>query len=171
MNVLLQVRKLGLNLLEIPISTIYLEENESSHFRPVLDSLRVFYTIFAFTLVSFFCFLVDYFLFLLLLYGIMNGEESSLSVFVSSLIARVFSSFLNFSLNYRLVFQSSVEKTRSIFKYYALAVVQMLCSSSVITFLSVLDFAPLLAKPLVDLTLFFFSYYVQKIFIFNQRRG
>lgn len=42
MNILLQLKKLNLKLIQVPIKTIYLDENESSHFQPINDSIRVF---------------------------------------------------------------------------------------------------------------------------------
>ncbi len=41
-NLLLQARRAGVRVVEIPIATVYLDENESSHFRPLQDSLRIY---------------------------------------------------------------------------------------------------------------------------------
>lgn len=164
MNVLLQLRKLGLKLEQIPIETVYLGENESSHFRPIADSLRVFGSIFKFAAVGIISFFIDYLLFTLLLYFVFKPD----GVFISSIIARVVSSLVNFSLNYNVVFKSSGNKAVSLFKYYTLATVQMLLSSGgTVAGTSVLS--PLVAKPLVDLILFFLSYYVQKKIVFKNK--
>ena len=40
-EMLLRLRRAGHDAREIPIETVYLEQNASSHFRPIVDSLRV----------------------------------------------------------------------------------------------------------------------------------
>lgn len=166
MNVLLQLRKLGLKLEQIPIETVYLGENESSHFRPIADSICVFGSILKFATVGIISFFIDYILFTFLLYFVFKID----GVFLSSLVARVVSSLVNFLLNYNVVFKSSGDKASSLFKYYTLAIVQMLLSSYG-TVAGSLVLSPLVAKPIVDLVLFFVSYYVQKKFIFNNKRS
>ena len=42
LNLLLQARAAGVEFVQVPIQTIYLAGNESSHFRPVADSWRVY---------------------------------------------------------------------------------------------------------------------------------
>lgn len=42
MNMLLQARGDGYPIYEVPIDTVYLEKNKSSHFRPVADSIRIY---------------------------------------------------------------------------------------------------------------------------------
>lgn len=169
MNVLLQIKKLGLNLQQIPIKTIYLEENKSSHFRPIIDSFQVCNMIFKFVAVSLLCFLVDYIIFSIILFLFETESNQTMVIFLSSVIARVCSSVLNFILNYRVVFQSEANKKASFFKYYTLVLIQMLVSSSLTAIISkFLDF-PLIIKPIVDLLLFFISYHIQKAFIFIKK--
>ena len=42
MNVLATARRLGLPIREVPIETVYLDGNRSSHFNPLLDSMRIY---------------------------------------------------------------------------------------------------------------------------------
>ena len=45
-NLLISAAKKGIPFKTIPIETVYLEKNRSSHFNPVLDSARIYYHIF-----------------------------------------------------------------------------------------------------------------------------
>jgi hypothetical protein len=41
MNLLLEAPAQGYGISELPIETIYLNDNRSSHFRPIADSFKV----------------------------------------------------------------------------------------------------------------------------------
>ena len=57
-------------------------------------------------------------------------------------------------------------------KYYALAVVQMLCSAGLVSLLThLLPHTPTLNKLIVDTLLFFCSYAIQKRFIFRNKQN
>jgi len=53
------------SLLEIPIETIYIEDNRSSHFKPLLDSTRVYFVLFRYMLNSLVTAGADYLVFIL----------------------------------------------------------------------------------------------------------
>ena len=59
LNTLLEASAAGRAIDEIAIETVYLDGNRSSHFRPVVDSLRVMRPLLIFGAVSFGSFLVD----------------------------------------------------------------------------------------------------------------
>ena len=48
MNVLLECAKNKINVIEVPIETIYLNDNKSSHFNPIKDSILIFKNIIKF---------------------------------------------------------------------------------------------------------------------------
>lgn len=169
MNVLLKLRKLELKLVQIDIETVYLGENESSHFRPIMDSFRIFRMIFKFAIVGIICFAVDYLMFYVFLYIMLKSNSDAEDVFLASVLARICSSLLNFSLNYMVVFKSETNKFNSFIKYYSLAIIQMIVSSLGVAGLTTLWQNPMILKPIVDLGLFFVSYYIQKIYIFSKK--
>ena len=45
MKMLLKTKKWGLKIKETPIKTIYLNKNESSHFNPILDSIKIYFVL------------------------------------------------------------------------------------------------------------------------------
>ena len=77
------------------------------------------------------------------------------------------SSVVNFTLNHKVVFKRG--QSNSAIKYFTLVVVQIVLSSLLVTVLgNALTTLPIsLVKILVDGTLFFVSYFVQKHLIFS----
>ena len=60
MNTLLLAKKNGLIIKEVPIETIYIDDNSGSHFNPVKDAIKIYGEIFRFTLSSLIAFITDY---------------------------------------------------------------------------------------------------------------
>ena len=159
----------------IPIETIYLEENKSSHFNPLKDSWRIYKlmlgSFFKFMGSSLLCFLVDQLLFnvfdgwLMPALKLTGGTATS----VSNYSARVFSSILNFSLNRRLVF--GAKGVRGAFpRYLITCVVVIILSTLGIKALSALGMAKWLAKILCDTLLYFLSYRIQRNWVFKENQ-
>lgn len=60
MNVLLKLRDMKLGVVEVPIETIYIDDNSGSHFNPVRDAIRIYAVIFKYLFSSVTSFAVDY---------------------------------------------------------------------------------------------------------------
>ena len=67
MNVLLKLRDMKLGVVEVPIETIYIDDNSGSHFNPVRDAIRIYAVIFKYLFSSVTSFAVDYLLYWLCL--------------------------------------------------------------------------------------------------------
>uniref|UniRef100_UPI0025D0257D GtrA family protein n=1 Tax=uncultured Streptococcus sp. TaxID=83427 RepID=UPI0025D0257D len=93
------------------------------------------------------------------------------TVVIASVLARIVSSIVNFTLNRNLVFQQG--RPSSAVKYFILVVVQIMLSSYLVTFFGQLWQAiPIsVVKIIVDRVLFFVSYFVQKRFIFRNNEN
>ena len=141
MNMLLEAKEDNILICEVGIATIYLDENQSSHFDAIRDSIRILISLF-------------------------NGLSFS-AVTLASILARAISSVVNFTLNHKVVFKRG--QSNSAIKYFTLVVVQIVLSSLLVTVLgNALTTLPIsLVKILVDGTLFFVSYFVQKHLIFS----
>ena len=96
---LMSLARDGVRIVEVPIQTIYIDGNSSSHFDPIGDSVRIYKEILKFSASSLAGFFADYLLFVV--FDLISG-----SVVLSNVSARVFSSALNFTLNRRFVFKS-----------------------------------------------------------------
>lgn len=163
MNVLLTAAKYGYAIKEIAIDTVYLNNNESSHFRPIADSASVYLPFLKFSGSSLISGAVDFVLVLLL-----HSLSSSLILAVWG--ARCISALLNYTLNRNVVFfKESGIRHRTAFPRYALLAVLIACLNYLLLFLLYKKAGiPLpLAKILTEIPLFLLSYWSQKSFIFT----
>lgn len=161
MNVLLKLRDMRIGVFEVPIETIYIDDNSGSHFNPVRDAFRIYLVIFRYLFSSVTSFAVDY-----LLYWLCLGFR--FSPLVSYALARVVSSQVNYHLNKHTVFSGRGGK-HSMLKYYVLAVVQAAIGAGLVQFLpTVLPLSAAIVKIPVDIVLFSISYIIQRDFVFDK---
>ena len=171
-NALLALKKNSIPYRAIPISTVYIDENATSHFRVIRDSVRIYANILKYAASSLICFGVDALIFFILSQIFKPDPDGWLiPVFVVS--ARAVSSALNYTLNRRVVFGSE-KSGRSVLRYYTLVVIQVALSAAFTKLLAMLFGATLpilqtLIKILVDTVLFFASYNVQKKWVFAKK--
>ena len=181
MNELIHFAGWHLDFVRVPIDTIYLEENSGSHFRPLLDSFRIYALLFS----NFFKFasssatstVLDLGLFTVLVKWVLPYLFPALSagrpyylVLLATAVARVCSSVLNFFINRQFVFQ--MERHKGAFLRYALLVIVVLfTSATLVNALNVyLSLDRTVAKIIVDSLLFFVNYRVQKAWVFSKPR-
>lgn len=106
---LLHCTRYKIPIIEVPIETVYIKDNESSHFHAFRDSWRIYKIIFMFissSLLSFFmewCLANLINLFALQLQTAFNDD---MRVLIATGIPRVISSVFNYFLNRKLVFES-----------------------------------------------------------------
>lgn len=159
MNVLLKLKNWGVPYKEVGITTIYHDNNKSSHFRPVLDGFRVFFRVLLYALSSLFCTLLDYGVFILLTgFGLLPA--------ICYACARVVSATANYQINCRVVFGGK-PTLRSAVQYALLVLFIMAIGSGVITYLTAHSINPIIAKVIVDCINFVINYVVQKKVIFK----
>lgn len=168
MNMLLEASK-EYEILEVPIETVYINDNEGSHFRPIRDGLMIYKNIFKFALSSFSSFLVDY-----LVYAIailfLPTVPAGLRIFLANSIARVTSSIFNYSTNKKLVFKNEDGLVKTGMGYFGLAVGLFVLDTLLIRlFYAVFGINLLLVKIIVGILLFAVSWTIQKKFIFKER--
>jgi putative flippase GtrA len=156
-------------LVELPIDTVYEDNNKGSHFRPVRDSARVYGRLLRFIFSSLIGAGTDYLLFLLLL-GLFTAAPSAsgaaAGILTATVIARLCSGAVNFALNKYWSFESRNRVAEESARYLALFLALMLLSGAGVTLLSGLIPAAA-AKLLVDTALLFLSYTVQKRWVFR----
>ncbi|HML46629.1 MAG TPA: bifunctional glycosyltransferase family 2/GtrA family protein [Clostridia bacterium] len=116
MDMLLRLRDMNLALFEVPIQTIYYDNNRGSHFSALRDASRVFLVILRYLAVSILSFCIDYGLYLLLL------RISGIQPWMSYILARIGSGLFNFSVNRIAVFNRRGGKL-AVVRYFLLAVV------------------------------------------------
>ncbi len=173
-NMLLSLREYGIKLSEVPIQTVYIEENQTSHFRPVKDSIRIYSLIIKFLLSSVTASVIDNVGFFILM-TLLTPYLDKNSIFVSFVLSRALSSVINFILNKHTVFKNSDKVGITIVKYYALAIPIMLISSLSVYILdrlvgNTLPIITTIIKMLVDLILFICSFRIQREWVFSKKR-
>ena len=165
MNVLLKLREMNIGVFEVPIETIYINDNAGSHFNPVRDAIKIYSVIFKHMLAYIFSsglsFIIDISLYWLLLAMGMHRAASNV-------IARVISSQVNYRMNKNIVFGRSGGKY-SMVKYYALCIVQGAVSTALVWWLpTVLPVSAGFIKIPVDIVLFMLSYMIQRDYVFGK---
>ena len=111
-------------IVEVPIETVYLENNKSSHFRPLRDGGRIYAVLMKslplFLLSSLLAFGIDYGLFNTFFYAL------SLGTLASTVIARLVSATANYTINKYGVFRPESRETSYNLKNYALLAASIL---------------------------------------------
>jgi len=167
MNMLMEFARRKVPILQVPIKTIYMENNRSSHFNSVKDSVRIYANILKYSLASMTSAAIDLTLFTLFTALFGAGAQGILE---STVLARVLSGTVNFALNRNWVFRSSSSHLAELAKYFTLFFGQMMTSWVLVAGISGLVAHPTLVKVFVDTGLFFLSYQVQKRYIFHNGR-
>lgn len=160
-------------IVEVPIQTVYFDDNRETHFHPVKDSLRIYKVIlesfFKFMGVSLLSFALDQGLFAFLQKVVFAGFPDAFSIPAATLGARAASSLFNYSLNRSVVFQSNGAVRKSLARYYSLCVLQMAASAACVTVLHQLTRGdPSVLKLAVDTLLFLVSYQIQRRWVFGK---
>ena len=160
MNVLMKCAKKKIPIQEIPIETVYLNNNASSHFQTVKDSYRIYKEILKFSASSLISFCIDYTLFCLLLLFT--------NITFANIFARICSGTINYTLNRKMVFESNAMLTKSVLRYMALAAWILFCNTLLVNAFSAIGIAVYVAKILTELILFLFSWLIQHTIIFRK---
>ena len=168
MNVLLACPAHHVTLREVPIRTIYLDGNSSSHFRPLQDSLRIYGGILAFMASSFASFHLGF-----LLFGALAstfGVWGSYGVVLANFGARMASASFNFLINHRLVFASGESLYVTAVRYAMLALgILMGNTLSVLLLVDAFGVPTLMAKLVTEVAFFVVSWMMQSRYVFRRR--
>ncbi len=170
-NMLIYAVRRSHNIVEEPIETIYINNNSESHFRPFVDSFKIYKLLFAgvfkFFLSGVASMLLDQGLANLLFYVVFGSSFA----FGAKAIARAVSALFNFTLNKNFVFKAKNDAGKQGVRYAVLCVLQLLVSSTAVWILTGLfaevSWAFTLASLAVDAILFFFSYSIQQKWVFK----
>lgn len=164
LDTLLLAKDKNIPIREVPISTIYIDKNVNSHFRPILDSILIYGSFLRYCSVSLLSFMVDIVLFALLLGFYTN-------VFYATFIARGVSSLVNFSGNKYFAFRAyELSRTpKEILGYILLAACSVTLSATIVSAFHTSNAGAVALKLLVDTSIFFANYALQRRFIFKKR--
>jgi glycosyltransferase involved in cell wall biosynthesis len=163
LEMLMVCKRKGIPIYELPIQTIYINQNKSSHFNPLIDSTKVYFVLFRYMIASLITALVDYIVFILV-YSI------SQSVPIGIFFARGVAIIVNYTLLRNMVFYSRTALLKTFPKYVLLVLVCGVISAYFIQILvSSFNLQVVLAKVISELSLYFIVYILQKRFVFSEK--
>ena len=181
MNMLIYCAGHKIDFVVLPIETIYLEENKSSHFNPLRDSWRIYRLLlgsfFRYSASSIISFLIDYAVLSLLMFWVFKdrpditllGIPFSFKALVATPIARLCSAPVNFLLNRGFVFKAG--KTEgAVRRYILLALGCLIVTTLVFAFLDHFVHANILhilLKIVIDVAMYVVNYRIQRSWVFK----
>lgn len=170
-NMLIDTKDNDVPIVEVPIETVYIEENKTSHFHPLRDSARIYAVFGKFLFSSLSSSVVDILLFSLFCLILGRFFIGTLYITLATVFARIISATYNYILNYKIVFKSREEHGMAAGKYFLLALVQMACSAGLVSLLyRFTNGAEVLLKICVDVFLFFISFQLQREFVYKKTK-
>lgn len=149
-------------IVEIPIETIYIENNKATSFRPLVDSFKIYFVLLRYAFASIITAVVDFFVFVL---SITMGAN----VFWSNMLARTVSIGVQYTLLDKYVFYAKAKIWR--FVLFAVYVYMMGIVSATLQMklIEQMGFPVVLAKVLVEGVLFFVNFAFLRLYIFTTR--
>ena len=166
-SVLLETKKAGVEILQFPIHTIYINGNETSHFNPLVDSIRIYSLILKYLASSLSAFIVDIIAFTIFLH-IFKGFLPGLYIVIATYSAKVISCTYTFFVNKNLVFENDKNGHAQAVKFVLLCILIATLSgwlTSTVVFMT--GFNEVVIKIVVDTLLFFLSFQLQNRWVFK----
>ena len=170
-NMLIYATRAKHPIIEEPIETVYIDNNSETHFRPIVDSFKIYKLLlgsfFKFAIVSIASMLLDQSLANLLYYIVLKNA------YLAKGIARLFSAVFNFAMNRKVVFKADADAKGQALRYALLAVCQLGLSTLIVGLLTSLVEAKWLFTVfsiVVDTVLFLVSYKVQDVWVFKKHK-
>lgn len=160
MTVLAHLCRMGDKPVEVPIETVYLDGNRTSHFDPIRDSMRIYFVLVRFYLSAIVAAGIDFAGFSIA-FGLTGNVLASIAV------GRL-SSLVNFALNRKFVFHNRDSVQVALWRYYAL--VAAIGAFSYLLIHALYRYAHwnvFAAKVVVDSLLSVVSFSVQRTFVFR----
>jgi len=151
-----------LNIIEIPIETIYIEDNKASSFRPLVDSFKIYFVLFRYGLSSIITAVVDFIVFMIAL-------SFGANVLVANIFARTASIGVQFTLLDKYVFHTKTKILNFILfaaYVYIMGIISALTQISAVEHLGI---SVVTAKILIEGVLFFVNFAFLRLYIFTKK--
>ncbi|PAF42127.1 glycosyltransferase [Helicobacter sp. 11S02596-1] len=163
MEMLVEACNMGKNILQVPIKTIYINNNESSHFNPIFDSLSIYFVLFRHISNSLVTALIDYLVFAI-------AFSLGFGLLACMISGRVVSGSFNFIVGKTMVFKTKKNLKFELFAYITLTIILMFISMQGIKLISLYTgVSEIVAKPIGEALIFAISFFVQRFFIFTSK--
>ncbi|CUA87343.1 bifunctional glycosyltransferase family 2/GtrA family protein [Pseudidiomarina woesei] len=160
LDMLIIAKRRDLTFQSTTITTVYEPGNNSSHFKPLQDSIIIYKNFLKFSGVGIASAAIDYGLFALV-YGF-TGE-----ILLALALARLVSGIFNFTLNRQWVFKPGGALVTDATKYAVLAAILVLCNYALTKGFTWVGISPFIGKPIAEIVVFLLSYGLQKKLVFR----
>ena len=162
LDMLMQATQQQLPLAEVAIKTIYEDNNASSHFNPILDSLKIYFVFARFLFVSALTGVVDF-----LIFGLVYFFSNQ--IFLSICMGRIIAGILNYNLGKRFSFKDCNVRDRTAVIQYCLLVITMgLLSYFLLKLLSLTKTNIYIGKIVVETSIYLLNFTIQRLIIFKR---
>ncbi len=152
----------NINIIEIPIKTIYIEENKASSFRPLVDSFKIYFVLFRYGLSSIITAIVDFIVFMIAL-------SFGANVLVANMFARTASIGVQFTLLDKYVFHTKAKVWNFIFFALYVYIMGIVSAMTQISLVEHLTISVITSKIIVEGILFFVNFAVLRLYIFTKK--
>lgn len=171
-NMLLYTKQRNIPITEAAVDAQYFPAPKKPLMNNLADLLNIFFVFIKFMVTSLSSFVIDLLAFTLFV-NIFKGFIASPQYYIlySTILSRVISAFVNFSLNKYTVFKNKGRTLKTFIKYASLCAVQLLVSSTLVFVVYDKIFAGAVSESIikifVDAILFFVSFQVQREWVFK----
>jgi putative flippase GtrA len=149
---------------EVPISTIYIDGNRSSHFDPLRDSMRIYFVFVRFAAASLLTAAIDNGVFILSMHFWPH-------IAACQAVSRLVAGWFQFTVGKRSVFRSNVRVAPALAKYWTLVVLSGTLSFVLIRFfLRYTSTGVVSAKLVAETMLFLVNFVAQRDVVFAPNR-
>lgn len=163
-EMLLVSRKANIAIREIPIETIYIDKNASSHFNPLRDSIKIYFALFRYFFASLLTAAADYSVFIMA-YGLIGN------ILYTNYLSRLIALAIQYALVNKLVFNSQEKMRKTFPKYLLLVIVSGFISTAIITYLTTrFSLNIIMAKLIAESLLYFANFVIQRELIFVNKK-
>ena len=161
LDMLLACKRQTCPLQEVPIRTIYEAGNPTSHFNPLLDSLRIYFVLLRFSFLSLATAIIDNLAFVLAFFVLS-------SILYAQIIGRLVAVLFNYPLAHGAVFLSRERRSTTLPKYLLLVAASGVVSYVLINFIHThLSVGVVWAKLAAESALFIANFALQRHFVFT----
>lgn len=163
LDVLLLSREMGIPIEELPIRTIYRNQNAASHFNPLLDSMRIYFVLLRFLVASLATAGLDNLAFFV-------AYQAGAGLVASQCLARLTAVLFNYPAVKRRVFHAAAPRRTVVLRYLLLVSLSAAASLGFIQLLSERAGMPLIrAKLLAESMMFILNFVALRDFVFRTK--
>lgn len=168
-NMLIDCKEKNIEIVEVPISTVYIRNNAGSNFNTIKDAIVIGKIFVKYVISSLSSFILDIFLYTLFVNLLPEIRIDWLTeIVLATIIARIISSIYNFTINSKIVFKN--QNKDSIIKYFILCIVQMFISAFAVSeVFEILHINSTLIKVVVDTIIFIANFAIQREWVFKKK--